>query len=143
MDKEKVVEKLRLVIKELVGTKGEFSLVMLIPTEPNVIDSKLTLIISAPWLDKMSPKQALELMVKYLKKHLNEKELSYIIRVTTVNSSDNFIKAINSAFSVKESAFDITNSNIHGVQIDKAILLESHRVTDSKERFSVSPAATE
>ena len=136
-----VVKKLRTLIKEFIAEKGKFSLVMLIPSEPNVIDSKVTLLISAPWLDKESPKQAIDLIVKSLRRHLDDIELPYITRVTIVNSSDNFIKAINAAFNVTEGKVDITNCNVFGVQIDKAIILESHRVKGSKEQLSVSASA--
>lgn len=142
MDKEKVVKKLRTLIKEFVAEKGKFSLVMLIPSEPNVIDSKVTLLISAPWLDKESPKHAIDLIVKSLRKHLDNVELPYITRVTIVNSSDNFVKAINAAFNVTEAKVDITNCNVFGVQIDKAIILESHRVKGSKEQPSVPASAS-
>lgn len=137
-----MVKKLGTLIKEFVAEKGKFSLVMLIPSEPNVIDSKVTLLISAPWLDKESPKQAIDLIVKRLRKHLDDVELPYITRVTIVNSSDNFVKAINAAFNVTEGKVDITNCNVFGVQIDKAIILESHRVRGSKEQPPVSASAS-
>ena len=135
-----MVEKLRAIIKEFIAKNGEFSLVMLIPSEPNVIDSKVTLLISAQWLDKKNPKQATDLIVKSLRKNLDDRELPYITRVTIVNSSDNFVKAINAAFSVTEGKVDIANCNVFGIQIDKAIILESHRVKNSKEQpfFSAS-----
>jgi len=138
MAKEEMVKKIREALKKIETDKREFSLAMLIPTEPNVIDSKLSLIVSAPWLDKMNPKQAIELIVKGLKEHLDSSSLSYVSRVTIVNSSDDFVKAINSAFYVKEGLVNITNCTISGMQIDRAILLESHRVNDSKEGFSGS-----
>ena len=125
-----MVEKLRHVIKQFVDEKGDFSLLMLIPTEPGFIDSKFTLLISAPWLDKEDPKRAIELIVESLRKCFNGEELIFITRITIINSADNFVKAINSAFSVKESVVDITNTNISGIQIESAILLESHRVDD-------------
>lgn len=137
-----MVKKLKTLIKEFVAEKGKFSLVMLIPSEPNVIESKVTLLMSAPWLDKESPKQAIDLIVKRLRKHLDNAELPYITRVTIVNSSDNFVKAINAAFNVTEDKVDITNCNVFGVQIDKATILESHRVKGSKEQPSISASAS-
>jgi len=142
MDKETVVKKLRTLIKEFVAKKGAFSLVMLIPSEPNVIDSKVTLLMSAPWLDKESPKQAIDLIVKSLRKHLDNVELPYISRVTIVNSSDTSVKAINAAFNVTEGTADITNCNVFGVQIDKATVFESHRLKDSKKQPLVSASGT-
>ena len=127
MDKEKMVNKLKIIIKEFVDTNGDFNLVMLIPTDPGVIDSKFSLLVSAPWLDKKNPKQAIRLITKSLREKFNSHELNYITRVTIINSNDKFIKAINSAFNVRESDVNITNCNIFGTQIDMAILLESHQ----------------
>lgn len=127
-----VVEKLRQVVKEFENKKGEFSLVMLIPTEPTLIDSKFTLLISASWLDKENQRKGIELITNCLRRVLNDIEFSYIVRVTIIHSSDKSVKAINSAFPVKNSIFRLTNLNVFGVQIDEAILLESNRVDDSK-----------
>lgn len=126
-----MVEKLIPVINQFVDEKGDFSLVMLIPTEPGLIDSKFTLLISAPWLDKEDPKRAIELIAESLRTYFNSEELIlFITRITIINSADNFVKAINSAFSVKGSVVDIINTNIFGIQIERAILLVSHRVDD-------------
>lgn len=140
MDTENVVKKIRTVIKEFVSKKGGFSLVMLIPTEASVIDSNVTLLVSAPWLDKKSPKQAIDLIVQGLRKHLSKAESPYITRITVVHSSDSSVKGINSAFSVKEGRVDIMNYNLFGTQIERAILLESHRLSGLKKHASVSAA---
>lgn len=140
MDTTNVVEKIRITLKEFVSKKGEFSLVMLIPTEASVIDSNVTLLVSAPWLDKKSPKQAIDLIVQGLRKHLSMAEFPYITRVTVVHSSDSSVKAINSAFIVKEGRVDIMNYNLFGTQIERATLLESHRLQGSKKRLAVSIA---
>lgn len=132
MDKELVVEKLRQVVKEFENKKGEFSLVMLIPTEPTLIGSKFTLLISASWLDKENQRKGIELITNCLRRVLNDIEFSYIARVTIIHSSDKYVKAINSAFPVKNGIFRLTNLNVFGVQIDEAILLESNRVDGSK-----------
>lgn len=127
MDKEKMVNKLKIIIKEFIDTNGDFNLVMLIPTDPGVIDSKFSLLVSAPWLDKKNPKRAIRLITKSLREKFNSHEFNYITRVTIINSNDKFVKAINSAFNVRESDVNITNCNIFGIQIDMAILLESHQ----------------
>lgn len=128
MDKEMVVEKLKRVIKEFENKKGEFSLVMLIPTEPTLIDSKFTLLISAPWLDKEDQKKGIELITDCLRRFLNDKEFSFIARVTIIHSSDKSVKAINSAFkAVKNNIIRLTNINAFGVQIDEAILIDRYR----------------
>lgn len=122
-----MVNKLKIIIKEFVDTNGDFNLVMLIPTDPGVIDSKFSLLVSAPWLDKKNPKRAIRLITKSLREKFNSHEFNYITRVTIINSNDKFVKAINSAFNVRESDVNITNCNIFGIQIDMAILLESHQ----------------
>lgn len=133
MDKDTLVEKIMLAIEKLERMKGEFSLIMLIPTDPaNIIDSKLTLLISAQWLDKMNQKDAYELVVNCLRGYLNNTEFPYMARVTFINSSDKFVKAINSIFKVKRGVVNLENVNISGIQIDRAYLLESKKIDDSK-----------
>jgi hypothetical protein len=128
MDKEMVVEKLRSVFKEFGNKKGKFSLVMLIPTEPTLIDSKFTILISAYWLDKEDQKRGIELITDYLRKYLNNAEFSHIARVTIIHSLDKSVRTINSTFQVKDDPIRLMNINIFGVQIDYAILLESNRI---------------
>ncbi len=133
MDKDTLVKKIMLTVEELERRKGEFSLIMLIPADPtNIIGSKLTLLISAQWLDKMNQNDAYELVVNCLRKYLNDTEFPYIARVTFINSSDKFIKAINSVYKVKRDIVNLENINIYGVQIDRAYLLESKKIDDSK-----------
>lgn len=132
MDKDTLVKKIVSSLEKFERKKGEFSLIMLIPTDPaNIIGSKLTLLISAQWLDKMSQKDAYELVVNCLRKNLNDDEFPYIARVTFINTSDEFVKVINSAFKVKKSIVNLENVNIFGVQIDRAYLLESNRIDNS------------
>lgn len=76
-----MVNKLKTIIKEFVDTNGEFKLVMLIPTDPGVIDSKFSLLVSATWLDKKNPKLAIRLITQSLRKNFNSHELNYITSV--------------------------------------------------------------
>lgn len=121
-----IVSKLRLVFKKLENKNGKFALIMLIPTEPTLIDSKFTLIISATWLDNENQKKGIEIITSYLKRVLDDIEFSYITRVTIVHSTDKSVRTINSVFYVENGFERLTNINIFGVTIDKAILLESN-----------------
>jgi hypothetical protein len=132
VDKEILVKNIQALVSDYSQRGQEFILVMLIPTDPNVIESKYTLLVSAYWLDNKSPKDAVNLILTDLIGKIgstNSPEYRKIARVTVVETSDLFVKAITSAFDVSRSDLTLTNCNINGVQIEHAILLESHRPT--------------
>lgn len=143
MDKEILVKNIQALVSDYSQRAQEFILVMLIPTEPNVIDSKYTLLVSAHWLDNKSPKDAVNLILTDLIGEIgstNSPEYRKIARVTVVKTSDSFVKAVTSAFNVSHSAVTLTNCNINGVLIEHAILLESHRPTQTPESSIAEPS---
>ncbi len=133
MDKKTLVAGLQAVIRKHASENRTFVLVMLIPTEPSAIDNKFTLVISAPWLDTKSPKEAINSILSSLIDQLDStdsSEYQKIARVTVINSSDTFVSAITSAFHVSNGDWTIQNCNVNGVLIERATLLESHRLTN-------------
>ncbi len=136
MDKEILVKNIQELVSDYSQNRQDFILVMLIPTDPNVIDSKYTLLVSAHWLDNKSPKDAVHLILTDLIKKIgstDSPEYRKIARVTVVKTSDPFVKGITSAFSVSNSDVTLNNCNLNGVLIEHAILLESHRPTHIPE----------
>lgn len=134
MDKEILVTNIQALVSDYSQRGQQFTLVMLIPTDPNIIDSKYTLLVSAHWLDNKSPKDAVNLVLTDLIAKIgstDSPEYRRIARVTVVKTSDPFVKAITSAFSVRQSDVTLNNCNINGVLIERAILLESHRPTNT------------
>lgn len=133
MDKKTLVTGLQAVIRKHASENHTFALVMLIPTEPSAIDNKFTLVISAPWLDNKSPKEAVNSILSSLIDQLgstDSPEYKKIARVTVINSSDPFVRAITSAFNVSNGDWTIQNCDVNGVLIERAILLVSHRLSN-------------
>jgi hypothetical protein len=136
-----LVEGLQTVVREYAADGRFFALVMLIPAEPTSLSTKYSLIVSAVWLDDKSPREAVSGILKNLIAQLGSTEspeYQKLARVTVVNSGDPFVTAITSAFKVTNSDFTIENCNINGVQIDRAVLLESHRPDRSSQQTSLS-----
>lgn len=131
----RVVDKIREAINDITGKEGEFRLVIVIPNEPNTIGSKATLMLSAPWLDEKSPKQAIRLISDRLKESLTEQQFSYIERITVINSSDEFVRTLNQAFHVENSVAILENTQVHGVYIEQAFLIVSQKLDDNGKNF--------
>lgn len=136
MDKETLVEKVRQALKEFSNQShcecndGQFSLIMLIPIEPTALDSKVKLLISAPWLDEESSWDVIHSIINILRKVLGVSEtVSTIGGITPVRSSDRSVKMINSAFRVTNGkTLDVMNFYAFGVLIEKATILESQQL---------------
>jgi hypothetical protein len=143
VDKEILVNHIQALVSDYSQRDQLFTLVMLIPTDPNIIDSKYTLLVSANWLDNKSPKDAVNLILTDLIKKIgstNSPEFRKIARVTVVKTSDPFVNAITSGFHVSQSDVTLNNCNINGVEIERAILLESHRPTITSESSGAKPS---
>lgn len=143
MDKEILVKNIQALVSDYSQHGQDFILVMLIPTDPNVIDSKYTVLVSAYWLDNKSPKDAVNLILKDLIGKIgstDSPQYRKIARVTVVKTSDPFVKGITSTFNVSKSDVTLTNCNINGVLIEHAILLESHRPTQTPESAIAEPS---
>lgn len=143
MDKEILVKHIQALVSDYSKCSQTFNLVMLIPTIPDVIDSKYTLLVSAHWLDDKSPKEAVNLILTDLIKKIgstNSPEYLKIARVTVVKTSDPFVNAITSAFNVSHSDVTLRNCNINGVLVEHAILLESHRLITTPGASTPDPS---
>lgn len=133
MDKKTLVAGLQEVIRKHASENHTFALVMLIPTEPSAIKNKFTLVVSAPWLDNKSPKEAVNTMLNSLIDQLGSTDspaYKQIARVTVINSGDPFVRAITTAFNVSNGDWIIQNCDVNGVLIERAILLASHRLSN-------------
>jgi len=143
VDKEILVTNIQALVSDYSRHGQKFTLIMLIPTDPDVIDSKYTLLVSAHWLDNKSPKDAVNLILTDLIEKIgstNSPEYRKIARVTVVKTSDPFVTAITSAFNVSQSDVTLNNCNINGVLIERAILLESHRPNSNSDSSRAGPS---
>jgi len=103
---------------------------MLIPNDPTVLNSKVTLLLSAPWLDEESPWEVIHAIIIILREILGVSEaVSTIGGITPVRSSDPSVKAINSAYRITNGkTVDVMNFYAFGVLIEKATILESQQL---------------
>jgi hypothetical protein len=141
MDKETLVEKIRQVLNDFSKNHcgcndGRYSLIMLIPIEPTALDSKVKLLISAPWLDEESSWDVIHSLINILRKVLGVSEtVSTIGGITPVRSSDRSVKMINSAYRVTNGkTVDLMNFYAFGVLIEKATILESQQLEGKEGR---------
>ena len=125
MDKEKMVENIRKSLKDFATGKNDYSLIMLVPSEPYSLNTKWSLIVSAPWLDKKSHRETLRKLHSHLRATVPSSELTNLSRISFMRSDDTFVRSINFEFNVPDGLVDINNSTINGVQIDKAYILRS------------------
>ncbi len=129
MGKKILVECLQSLIHEHAGKNLHFTLVMLIPTEPAVIDSYYNVVFSASWLDSYELKEAIDLMIKEIIRQIGTTDSPAFRKINCVNvirSNGAFVNELTSAFTVSNDVVTIDNYYINGVLIERAFLLESH-----------------
>ena len=129
MDKKTLVEKIRQVVKDFSNGKGDYSLVMLIPSDPTALNSKVSLLVSAPWLDEESPKEAIHAINISLRAVLGVSETVHTISaIVPARTSDPTVRAINSAYRLTDNeTVELINVSAAGRQIDRATILESRQ----------------
>lgn len=129
---ETLIEGLQGVVRGYAAQQCPFTLVMLIPTEPSATDTKYTLVISASWLDNMSPRQAVNEILDSLIRQIGSSEspeFEKVARVTVIKTKDPFVRTITSVFEVSNDRVMVENCEFNGVLIERAIVLESHRIS--------------
>jgi len=130
---ETLIERLQGVVRGYAEQQRPFTLVMLIPTEPCATDTKYTLVISASWLDHMSPRQAVNEILDSLISQIGSSEspeFEKVARVTVIKTKDPFVRTITSMFEVANGRVMIENCEFNGVLVERAIVLESHRISE-------------
>lgn len=120
---KKVVIKFREIIDVISLKFGDFALFMAIP-EPG--KKRYTFILSAPWLDKSSPKEGILTLMSEMNKMLSQEQRRWISRITVISTLDPSVKEINKNFPAKDSSAKISNYQLFNVNIENAILFESN-----------------
>jgi hypothetical protein len=127
MDHEILVKEFRKMAKILKQEKGPIALLML-----KAFDAQMNawnLIVSAPAYDNLMLKVALTDLVTVFNKHLSLAISEQIIRSTILKTTDPFVKEINQAFKVTNTVKYVYSSVISGIDLEKAIIFESHPVS--------------
>lgn len=131
MAKEILVERIQAMLKDYAKGGREFSLAMLIPVDPNAIESKYTLLVSALWLDDQTPKDAVNQVLTRLIEKIgspDSPEYLRIARLTVVKTTDRLVAAITSAFSVSLGGeLTLSNCEVSGILIERAIIVVARR----------------
>ena len=131
MDNAILVKELRNTISALRKTQGHVALFILTSSEANVSIAQ-NIIVSTHGYDKMSKKDALIHLINLLKTNLSESSLRQLARLAILKTDDPFVKAVNQAFNVKNSSVSLQSSNIFGIHIENALILESVSLPQKK-----------
>lgn len=96
-----------------------FQLVLLIPTDTFGIDAQYSLIISADWLDPMSPAEAIQEI--YGKLLLEDRRK--VARVTPIHTSDRFVRDFVAIYRVDGSnPLVVHNVTANGYTVENAVI---------------------
>lgn len=123
MDYEILVATFQKVVETLRQRTGHIALFLL-----NALDSENTswnILMSTKGYDGMTNKTALNDFMTILESTVEKKILKNILRVTILNTSDPFVKAVNQAFDVTETPQYLHSWTFGDVYIERAILFES------------------
>lgn len=116
--------KLRKAMREIASQKGKFTLfgVFMRADAPGTWD----LVVSAPWLEKGRLK-ALKEFTRLLSDSIGEQSLRQFSRIVTLNQRDPALKAVVSTFSVDDGEIRVGRSNLFGLEIEDAIILQAKK----------------
>jgi hypothetical protein len=118
------VNALRKAMHDITSQKGEFTLFGLFmrADAPGTWD----LVVSAPWLEN-GKLRALSEFVHLLTDSIGEQTFKELSRVQTVGAANPALKKILSAFSVSDGEVRIKQSNMFGLEIEDAIILQAQK----------------
>lgn len=147
MDKKAFVKALKNVILEFENKNQEFSLFMIIPTEPFYIYKNYSVVVSAPWLDNKNPKEAIDLILwAFIDQIGSTHSPLYLMvnRINVIRSNDRFVTDLTSNFTVNvnnEETF-INKLYVSGALLENATLLVSNEITGNEKKTSTVAAMT-
>jgi|SRR5947209_14400309 len=124
MDQEVLVEDFQRVFQELSKQRGPVFLLMLLAPE---ISSEWdwNVVVSAKGFDGIDRASAIREVVKLLKSTLRDENWRRVLRVTVLKTDDKFVRALTRAHQTKGSVVNLYSANISGIDIPKAIILQS------------------
>ena len=131
MAKKTLVTEVKSLIQTYRSQGRQFSLVMMIPTEPTSLNSSYTILVSAPWLDNQPRHEAIDTILYDLIEQLGSTEsplYSKIARISVHHTDDRFVEEITSALDVDSGDLMIQNYTINGIHVERAIILESQEL---------------
>ncbi len=127
MDNDTLVAELQELASTLEQNEGPLALFMLLAPDAETNDA-WNVIVSAYGYDLKSRGNAVRLFSEALRKTVDNTQLPRIARVTVLRTDDPFVRAMNTAFHAERSAMNLQSCNVYGIELPKAVLLESKRV---------------
>ncbi len=127
MDENALVADLRKLANDLETEEGPLALFMLVAPDAETSDA-WNLIVSAHGLDRKSLGSAIRQVSEALRRNVSESEWPRFARATVLRTDDPFVRAMNSRFHAEQSVMNLQSFNVSGVDIPRAVLLESKRV---------------
>jgi len=137
LDKEKMVETLfiqktlnqlekYLIRKNGFSLLGEsYDLILLVPSDKYVSDSRYSLIISAKKFDNLRKKEVISELLHNFKEFLEFDEYNSISRINIVHSEDPFVKNLKFLYLFRDEVIEVNNVLVGGVDIDFGYLIKS------------------
>lgn len=123
MDKRELVEEIRHSLDKFILEKCKVNMAMLIK---DIDSDTFTFLISSRFMDLLNYYDALKFVAEFFYNDLSSDAFSIISRINIVSTNDPSIKLIYRAMHASRSIVTIKNCNFFGVNIDDAIILESH-----------------
>lgn len=124
MDKKEMVDNIRNVLTGFIKEKCNVNMAMLIK---DINSDTYTFLISSDFLNLLTPYEATKFVAEYFFDKLDKDIFRFISRINIVHTNDPSISMIYRAINIKGGIAEIVNCNFFGVQIDNAILFESHK----------------
>ena len=122
-----MVADLRKLANDLETQEGPLALFMLVAPDAETSDS-WNLIVSSHGLDRKSLGSAVRNVTDALRRNVRQSEWSQFARVTVLRTDDPIVRAMNSRFYAEQSVMNLQSFNVSGIDIARAVLLESKRV---------------
>lgn len=124
MDQEILVEELRKLYAELNASRGPVALLMLLASDI-AREDHWNLMVSAKGYDEERRATAIREVTGLLTKNLSRENWPQIYRVTVLKTDDPFVRAMNRSFKAEDSVVDLNTVNVSGVEIPRALVLQS------------------
>jgi hypothetical protein len=124
MDQELLVTGLKTLFQKLDQQYGPVLLLMSLAVDVGIEDW-WNLVISAKGLDQHTRAEAIHIAVDLMQESLPKKVWPSIARVSVLRTDDPFVKGMNSWYKAEDAPLMVQSVTISGVEIPKAIVLQS------------------
>lgn len=121
----KALEKYLIFKNDFRLTGETYELIMLMPSDRFLSDSKYSLVISAQLLEKQNQKTVITELLRIIKDNMDSEEYNSISRVNIISSHDPIVKNLKFVFGFRQETFEISDYPIGGNYIEFAYLAKS------------------